>query len=260
MYGYGDDFERFAFFTKACLEAINCIDFIPDIIHFNDWQTALGPVYLKDNYGGFIAFTKIKTLLTVHNLQYQGVFGPFALGNVGLNDGYFTTDKLEFNNTVNFLKGGLVYADAISTVSDTYAQEIQTPEYGYGLDGVLRSQSHKLCGILNGIDNDLINPETDPKLDFTFTRRALSGKKKNKKALQEQLGLPIRDDVPVISIISRLVEQKGFDLISVAMEELLSKDIQLVVLGTGDSRFEGLFKHMVWRAPEKISANIYFNE
>jgi len=260
MYGYGDDFERFAFFTKASLEAINIIDFVPDIIHFNDWQTGLGPIYLRDNYGGFTAFSKIKTLLTIHNLQYQGIFGRPILGNVGLNDGYFTTDKLEFNNAVNFLKGGLLYADAISTVSNTYSYEIQTPEYGYGLDGVLRSQAHKLSGIINGIDNDMADPKTDKHLDFNFSAKALSGKKKNKKALQERLGLPIRSDVPMIGIISRLVEQKGFDLIAVAMDEILSKDIQLVLLGTGDSRFEGLFKHMAWLAPEKVSANIYFDE
>ena len=260
IYGYDDDFERFAFFTKACLEAVNHINFIPDIIHFNDWQTGLGPVYLRDCYGGFTAFSKIKTLFTIHNLQYQGVFGKQILGNIGLNDGYFTTDKLEFNNAVNFLKGGLIYADAITTVSNTYAYEIQTPEYGYGLDGVLRSQSHKLCGILNGIGDDEVNPETSSRLDFNFGSSTVSGKRKNKKALQEQLGLPVRDDVPMVSIISRLVEQKGLDLVAVAMDEILSKDIQLVVLGTGNERFEGLFRYMAGISPEKVSANIYFNE
>ena len=260
VYGYDDDFERFAFFTKACLEAVNYIDFVPDIIHFNDWQTGLGPVYLRDCYGGFTAFSKIKTLFTIHNLQYQGIFGRHILGSVGLNDGYFTTDKLEFNNAVNFLKGGLIYADAINTVSRTYSYEIQTPEYGYGLDGVLRSQSYKLCGILNGIGDDEVNPETSKRIEFNFSSSSLAGKKKNKKALQDQLGLPIRDDVPMVSIISRLVEQKGIDLVAVAMNEILSKDIQLVILGTGDERFEGLFKHMAWIAPEKVSANIYFSE
>jgi len=260
MYGYGDDFERFAFFTKACLEAINVINFVPDIIHFNDWQTGLGPVYLRDNYAGFTAFSNIKSLITIHNLQYQGIFSRPILTNIGLNDGYFTTDKLEFNSTVNLLKGGLVYADAINTVSNTYSYEIQTPEYGYGLDGVLRAQSYKLSGIINGIDNDEVDPQTSKYLDFKFSSKALSGKKKNKQALQEKLGLPVRADVPMIGIISRLVEQKGFDLVSVAMNEILSKDVQLVILGTGDSRFEGMFKHMAWVSPDKVSANIYFDE
>ncbi len=260
FYGYGDDFERFAFFTKASIEFLNCIDFVPDVIHFNDWQTGLGPVYLRDNYYGFVSLSKVKSVLTIHNLQYQGLFGKEILGTVGLNDGYFSADKLEFNNCVSLLKGGIFYADKVTTVSETYANEIQTPEYGYGMDGILRSQAFKLSGIVNGIDVAANDPKTDKRIFANYGKGNLEGKKQNKKMLQEKLNLPIRNDVPIISVISRLVDQKGLDLISVAMEELISKDIQFVVLGTGEGRYENLFKHMAWRAPDKVSANIFFNE
>ncbi len=260
LYGYGDDFERFAFFSKASLEFLNCIDFIPDVIHYNDWQTGLAPIYLRDCYGGFLAFSKIKSVLTIHNLQYQGLFGREILGAVGLNDGYFTPDKMEFNGAVSLLKGGLVYADKITTVSETYAHEVQTSQYGYGMDGILRAQAHKFLGIVNGIDTIGQDPKTNKYIYYNFDKNNLDNKKKNKRALQEELNLPKRDDVPIISIISRLVDQKGFDLISVAMEEIISKDIQLVVLGTGEGRYENMFKHIAWRVPDKVSANIYFSE
>ncbi len=259
FYGYGDDFERFAFFSKAALLMMNLIDFIPDVIHFNDWQTGLGPLFLRDELGGFVDFGNIKTLYTVHNLQYQGLFSRDVLGSVGLNDGYFTGDKLEFYNNISYMKAALVYADAISTVSETYAHEIQTPQYGFGMDGVLREKSYKLQGILNGIDTEQYDPETDKKIYTNFSKDTLDLKLKNKTQLQQHLNLPQRD-VPMISIISRLADQKGFDLIGVAIEELLSMDIQLVVLGTGQGSYEHMFRHMAWRCPEKISANIFFNE
>ncbi len=259
FYGYGDDYERFAFFSKAAIVMLNLIDFIPDVIHFNDWQTGLGPLFLRDEFGGFLAFNNIKTLYTVHNLQYQGLFSRDVLGSVGLNDGYFNADKLEFYNNISYMKAGLVYADAISTVSDTYAHEIQTPQYGFGMDGVLREKSYKLSGILNGIDTEQYDPETDKKIYTNFSKDTLELKLKNKTQLQQHLNLP-QKDVPMISIISRLADQKGFDLIGVAIEELLSMDVQLVVLGTGQGSYEHMFRHMAWRAPEKISANIFFNE
>lgn len=258
LYGYGDDYERFAFFSKAAVECINYIDFIPDVIHFNDWQTGIGCVYLKDMYSQFLPLSNIKSLYTIHNIQYQGVFGKEVLYAIGLNDGYFVPDKLEFYGNISLMKAGIVYADAVSTVSETYAREVQTPQYGYGMDGVLREQSHKLCGILNGIDNSVNDPATDPQIFENYDASRLDAKKRNKKALQRQLGLPERD-VPMISITSRLVDQKGFDLIGVAADEILSKDIQLVVLGTGDGRYEHLFRHLAYRAPERVSANICFS-
>ncbi|MDR1560239.1 MAG: glycogen synthase GlgA [Clostridiales bacterium] len=260
FYGYSDDYERFAFFSKATVEFLAKIDFRPDIIHFNDWQTGLGPVYLRDIYGGFLFFQNMKTLFTIHNLRYQGVFGREILWAVDLNDGYFTSGKLEFYDKVSYMKAGLTYSDAISTVSETYANEIKTGQYGYGMDGILRDRGDRLFGIVNGIDvgyqeND---PATDPDIFENFTADTLSKKKDNKRQLQAYLNLP-QIDAPMIAIISRLVDQKGLDLVAVAMSELMSMDIQLVVLGTGDGRYEHLFKHNAWHNPHKLSANILFD-
>lgn len=258
LYGYHDDYERFAFFSKAAIEQLNHIDFIPDVIHFNDWQTGVGCVHLRDIYSQYLPLASIKSLFTVHNIQYQGLIGKDVLHTVGLNDGYAVTDKLEFYSNISLLKAGLVYADAISTVSETYAKEIQTPQYGYGLDGVLREQSGKLYGILNGIDNN-INDPTTADIAKNYSARGLSGKKVCKRALQQKLGLP-ESDVPMIGIISRLADQKGLDLIAIAADELISMDIQIVVLGTGEGRYEQLFRHMAWRAPDRVSTNIFFSD
>lgn len=259
-YGYGDDNERFAFFSKASIEFLDYIDFIPDVIHCNDWQTAPICLYVKDVYSKLKYFAEIKTLFTVHNLQYQGMFTQETLNMMELNYGYFTNDKLEFYNMVNYMKAGLLYSDAVNTVSKTYAQEIQTPEYGYGLDGVLRCRSEYLYGIVNGIDYDVNDPRTSSKIFANFDRDNLGGKAENKRQLQELLGLPVRDDVPVISIISRLVDQKGINLVLQAANELLMKDIQLVVLGTGDYHYENIFKDLAYRYGDKISANILFDD
>lgn len=260
LYGYGDDYERFAFFSKAAVEFLGVVGFKPDIIHFNDWQTGLGPVYLNDMYKKFLFYADIKTLYTIHNLQYQGVFGRDILNLVDLNDGYFCGGQLEFYGNVSYMKAGLQYADHISTVSDTYANEIQTSAFGYGLDGTLRHRSNVLSGILNGIDYDANNPETDKRLFCNFNSESLENKQKNKTELQQMLNLPVRASVPMFTIISRLVDQKGLDLIAHSIDELMAKDIQLVVLGTGDGRYEHLFRYMSHRYPDKVSANILFNE
>lgn len=259
-YGYGDDNERFAFFSKAAIEFLDYIDFVPDVIHCNDWQTAPVCLYVKDVYSKLKYFSQIKTLFTVHNLQYQGMFTRETLGMMELNDGYFTDDKLEFYNMVNFMKAGLLYADAINTVSKTYAEEIQTPEYGYGLDGVLRCRKADLYGIVNGIDYEKNSPETGDKIYANFSVNSLKGKAENKRKLQEELGLPVRSDVPVISVISRLVDQKGINIILQAVNELLMKDVQLVVLGTGDYHYENIFKDLAYRYKDKVSANILFDD
>ena len=258
LYGYHDDYERFAFFSKSSIEILNLIDFVPDVIHFNDWQTGVGCVHLRDSYSQYVILSNVKSLFTVHNIKYQGLFGKDILHAIGLNDGYAVTDKLEFYGNINMLKAGIVYADAINTVSETYAKEIQTPEYGYGLDGVLRDQSAKLYGILNGIDNSEYNPATAA-IAKNFSTRSLSGKKVCKYALQQKLGLP-KSDVPMIGIVSRLADQKGFDLIAIASEELTCMDIQIVVLGTGEERYEQLFRNMAATAPDHVSANIYFSD
>ena len=257
-YGYNDDGERFTFFCKAALDLLNIIDFIPDVIHCNDWQTGPICVYAKDYYSRYMPLSNIKSLFTIHNIQYQGLCGQGILSLMGLNNGYFTSDKLEFNGMVSFMKAGIVYADAISTVSRTYSYEIQTGQYGYGLDGMLRARANDLSGIVNGIDYSQDDPATNSLIYANFDINNMSGKKENKKRLQEELGLPLRD-VPVISVISRLVDQKGINLIIDSIGEILSKDIQLVILGTGDGRYEYMFKEFAYRHPDKISANILFD-
>ncbi|MDR0273408.1 MAG: glycogen synthase [Clostridiales bacterium] len=260
-YGYGDDFERFAFFTKATVEMLSRIDFQADIIHFNDWHTGLGPTYLRDVYKGFTYYKNMKSLFTIHNLHYQGVFGREILWAVGLNDGYFIGGDLEFFGNISYLKAGIMHADAVSTVSETYAGEIQTPSYGYGMDGLLRQRAQstgQIYGITNGIDVEANNPETDPSIFVNFTSETLEKKRMNKYRLQEELKLPV-GKMPVFSMVTRLVEQKGLDILSVIMDEFLSMDVQLVILGTGEGRYENMFRHYAWRYPDKISANITFS-
>lgn len=260
-YGYGDDNERFSFFCKAAIEFLDFIDFVPDVIHTNDWQTGPICLYIKDVYSKITYFSKIKTLFTVHNLQYQGMFPKDTLRMMGLDENYyFTNDKLEYYNMASFMKAGLLYSDAISTVSTTYSYEVQTPQYGYGLDGVLRCRADKLFGIVNGIDYDLNNPATSKKIYANFDADNMAGKAENKRQLQAELGLPQRDEVPVISIISRLADQKGINLVLQAAHELLSKDVQLVVLGTGEYHYENMFRDLAYRYPDKVSANILFDD
>jgi len=262
FYGYGDDYERFSFFTKAAIEMLNVVDFKADIIHFNDWHTGLGPTYLRDFYRGFTFYKDMKSIMTIHNLHYQGVFGRDTLWNVGLNDGYYTNGDMEFFGNASYLKAGILHADAVSTVSRTYAEEIQTAAYGYGLEGILRQRGtheNRLFGITNGIDDEKYNPTTDPNIFMNFTIADREKKRYNKHQLQKQLNLPV-GDMPVISIISRLVEQKGLDIVGVILEELMTMDIQLVVLGTGEGRYENLFRNFAMRYPHKVSANITYVE
>ena len=259
LYGHGDDYERFAFFSKATISMLASINFQADIIHFNDWQTGIGCVYLKDIYKNFLFYENTKSLFTIHNLQYQGQFGRGILPQVGLNDGYFVNDKLEFHSMVSYMKAGLTYSDYISTVSDTYAREIQTPSYSYGLDGMLRSRSHQLMGIVNGIDYTENNPATDARLFAAYDADNMDGKAVNKAELQKMLNLPQRPDVPIFAIISRLAEQKGLDLIAACMHELLQRDLQIVVLGTGSQQYEHLFWSTAHHNSDKISANIMFD-
>ena len=259
FYGYGDDFERFGFFSKAVVEFLAHIDFKPDIIHLNDWQTGLVSVYLKDFFNKLYFFQGIKCLYTIHNLQYQGIFGREVLGAIDLPDWYFTSDKMEFYGTVNYMKTGIVYADAISTVSPSYAEDIKSPSFGYGLDGVIRSRSDRLFGILNGIDTAENDPATDDRIYEKYSCDTLETKKINKQRLQADLGLH-RSDAPIIGIVSRLADHKGMDLVAFCMEELMSRDIQMVILGTGEGRYENLLKHYAWRFQGKLSVNIFFGE
>ena len=258
LYGQEDDHERFAFFTKAAIEMLNHIGFKADIIHFNDWHSGLGPTYLRDIYSGFSFFSNMKSLYTIHNLHYQGEFGRPVLCDIGLNDGYF--QSIEFHGNISFMKAGILHSHAVSTVSQTYAKEITTEAYGYGMDGLLRKRDEegRLFGIVNGIDTTTSNPETDPALYTNFNKDNLNKKRENKHQLQEALGLPI-SDAPMLSMITRLAEQKGLDIVALVMDELMSLDIQLVILGTGEPRYENLFKHYAHHVPQKVSANINFD-
>lgn len=256
-----NDLERFAFFDKAALEILRGIDFCPNVIHCHDWQTGAVPVLLDAYYKRDEFYSGIKTVFTIHNLKYQGIYSIDAAADFfSLDSSYFTNDKLEFHGCVNLLKAGIVYSNLVTTVSPTYAEEIKTPMGGEGLDGLLSARAGSLSGILNGIDYKEYSPETDGYLFEKYSaKNAEKGKKKNKTALQQMLGLPVDGEKVMIGLISRLVDQKGLDIIANAAAELMSLDMQLVVLGTGDEKYENMFRHYAWCNPEKVSANITFS-
>ncbi len=256
------DIEKFAFFSKAALSALPSIGFRPDIIHCHDWQTGLIPVMLKDRFQDGDFYRGIKSVITIHNLKFQGVWDVKTVRDItGLPAYYFTPDKLEAYGDANYLKGGIVYADAITTVSDTYAEEIKQPFYGERLDGLMRARANDLRGIVNGIDYDVWNPETDPLIEHHFNAKNFRKEKiKNKRALQRELGLQQNDSAFMIGIVSRLTDQKGFDLIAHMMDEMCQNDIQIVVLGTGEEKYENMFRHFAWKYQGKVSANIFYSE
>lgn len=256
------EIEKFAFFSKAALSILPVIDFRPDVIHCHDWQTGLIPVYLKERFQGNEFFRGIKSVMTIHNLKFQGKWSVKEVKDItGLPDYFFTPDKLELFKDANLLKGGLVYADAITTVSQTYANEIKTPFYGEQLDGLLRARSNDLRGIVNGIDYEEFNPETDKYIEHHYNAVNFRKEKiKNKRALQAELGLDQDDRKFMIGIVSRLTDQKGFDLIDRMMDELCQDNVQIVVLGTGEERYENMFRHYDWKYNDRVSANIYYSE
>ncbi|HCC07491.1 MAG TPA: glycogen synthase GlgA [Clostridiales bacterium] len=259
VYGEYDDAERFGFFARAVLEMLPKIGFQPDIIHCNDWQTGIICLLLNDQYKFDEFYTNMKTVFSIHNMRYQGNFPAEVLNIIGLNHGYNNPDSIEFYGGISYMKAGLKYADIITTVSGTYAKEIQMVEYGYGMDGLIRKRNDALYGIINGVDYKKFNPEVDKNIYENYNKDSLNIKKHNKERLQEELGLPKRD-VPMIGFASRLTEQKGMRLIDEAMEDLMSLDIQLVLVGTGEWHFEEMFRYMQSRWPEKVSANIKFDE
>lgn len=256
-----DDLERFCFFSKAALELLPKLGFKPDIIHCNDWQTGAVPVILEAYYKQNDFYRHIRTVFTIHNLKYQGVYSIDAVKDMlSLDDSFFTDDKLEFHGCANLMKAGIVYAHRVTTVSPTYAEEIKTPTGGERLDGLLSARSNSLYGILNGIDYEEYNPKTDGSIFCNYgLRDAVEGKKKNKMALQEQLGLPVDGEKVMIGLVSRLVDQKGLDIIADAMVELTGLDMQFVIVGTGDEKYENMFRHYAWCNPQKVSANIMFS-
>lgn len=254
------DAEKFVFFSKAVLSILPTIGFRPDVIHCNDWQTGPVPVLLDTFYDNPF-YRGIKTVMTVHNLRFQGRWGLDEIKDImGISDYYYTSDKLEYYKDANLLKGGLVYADRITTVSETYAGEIQTQEYGEGLSGIISARRNDLWGIVNGISYKDWNSETDPYIYNNYSEKNIFTEKvKNKLKLQEELGLEVNPDKMLIGVVSRLTDQKGFDLVACAMDRLTEGGVQLVILGTGEEKYENLFRHYAWKCPGTVASCIYFS-
>ncbi|MBR6171916.1 MAG: glycogen synthase GlgA [Eubacterium sp.] len=262
---YGDvkwDIEKFCFFSKAALSILPSIDFQPDIIHCHDWQAGLVPVYLRTLFANNPFYSGMKSIMTIHNLQFQGNWDIETIQDYsGLPSYVFTPDKLELNKDASMLKGGLVYADKITTVSNTYAQEIQTPYFGEGLDGLLRARWQSLWGIINGIDYQVYNPATDSQIPHKYSIKNFKKERiKNKVALQKRLHLPEDPNAYMIGLVSRLTDQKGLDLVDRAMNDIMTDGTQFVILGTGDRRYEDMFRYYQGIHPAKVSANIYFSD
>lgn len=261
IYGLGgDEYERFGFFCRAILNALPLINFKPDIIHAHDWQTGYVPALLKIQYEFLPFYSQIATIYTIHNLQYQGIFAIKDVQDVlGLGDSLFTSDKLESYGTANFMKAGLVYSDAITTVSNSYSDEITTAYYGEHMDPLLRARRNDLFGVVNGIDMDIYNPSTDPNIPYHFSSKSISGKTKCKTALQKELGLTVDSKIPMIAMITRLSNQKGLDLVDRVISEIMNLGIQLVVLGMGESRYVNLFSWAEQNYPGRVVARFEMN-
>jgi starch synthase len=260
-YGFYDDGERFSYFCRAVLESINhMIDFTPDVIHLNDWHTGMIAPILREHFRDDPRFKDIKTIFTVHNLQYQGIFPKEILGDLlSLSEDYYSDDKVKYYDGVSFMKAGLNFSHKITTVSNSYAQEIKTPFYGEGLHGLLQVRNRDLSGIVNGIDTELFDPEKDNELFSNYNLDNLQGKVQNKLELQKSLGLTVDENIPMLGMVTRLAGQKGIDLLAHILEELLDLNLQLVILGTGDKKYEDMLKHYASVSPHKLSANITFN-
>ena len=257
LYGYGDDAERFAFFSRAILEAVSHMDFTPDIIHTNDWQTALVNVYLNLHYRHDPRFARIKTLFTIHNIQYQGQYGMNLLGDV-LDVPADKAYLLEYNGDVNYMKGAIEAADRVNTVSPTYSREIMRPEYGHHLDPLLNERAFKVSGIVNGIDVEVYNPETDPALAAKYTAANVAeGKAACRADICELFGLE-NDDAPIVGMVSRLVDHKGFDIVRQVGENLIQSGMKICLLGTGDAEFEEYFRWLADAYPGRCGVKIAF--
>ncbi len=242
IYGFYDDGERFAFFSRAALDTLARLNICPDVLHCNDWQTAASIIYLKGMYFGDAKFAKIKTVFTIHNIEYQGIFDMYTYGDLfGFPESI--SNYVEFNGNVNLMKGAIEMSDLVSTVSPSYAEEIKESFFAHGLENIIIRNANKLTGILNGIDVDYYNPETDKYLFKNYSVKDLSGKEKCKEELQKMLSLPVRKDVPIIAIISRLVSHKGLDLVRGVIDSLLAQDVQVIILGKGETAYENFFTH-----------------
>lgn len=257
---YLDNAERFTFFSKAIIEAMKVTDFVPDVLHLNDWETALSAMFLRVHHSEDPKLKKVATLLTIHNLGYQGIFWHYDMHLLNVGWEYFTPEYLEFYGKINFLKAGIVFSDIINTVSRKYSEEIQTPEFGFGLDGVLRKRSRDLFGVLNGIDYSEWDPEKDEKIPQKYGIETLEKKAVNKIYLQRELQLPESEDIPLLATISRLSDQKGFDLITSAIPQLVQLGIQYVILGTGERKYHDLLEDLKRRYPNSIGLKIGYDD
>lgn len=258
MYCYFDEAERFAFFSRAVIDMLPKINFQPDVIHCNDWQSGPVSMILKEQCSNDPFYNNISTIFTIHNLQYQGNYPKETLKLFGLDEKVFTPDKAEFYGQFSFMKAGIVYSDIVNTVSETYANEIQTPEYGEGLEGLLENRKNDLYGIVNGISYEDFNPATDSRIYKNYSSKDIQNKKENKFSLQREVGLPIKD-VPVIGLISRLVNQKGLDIIEDIMDKMMDMDLQFILLGSGDEHYENFFKKVKEEYPKKMGLTLGFN-
>ena len=256
VYGLGgDEYERYGFYCRAVLNALPLLEFCPDILHAHDWQSGMVPALLKIQYAHLPFYKGIRSVFTIHNLQYQGIFGIREVQDVlGLGDGLWSSDKLECYGCANFMKAGLVYCDAITTVSPSYAEEITTAYYGERLDGLIRARKDALYGVLNGIDTEEYDPQTDTVIPQTYSLQDLSGKAADKRRLQEELGLEPDPDIPLIAMVGRLTNQKGLDLVDCVLGELMNEHLQLAVLGMGDARYTNLFSWAESRYHGKLAA------
>lgn len=275
-----DNLERFSFYCRRTLELLKEINFSrptitmgggippainssagkPDIIHVHDWQACLIPVYLKNIFAQQSFYKNIKTILTIHNIGYQGVFPKDQFPKLGLDWGLFNIEGLEFYNQINILKGGMEFADIINTVSPTYSKEIQTKEFGFGLEGVLNKRRNSVFGILNGLDYQIWNPQTDKFIAENFSSENIKGKEKSKQDLQRYSNLPVKKDVPLFGIVSRLAQQKGFDILAEGIEKICRMGLQLVILGTGDLKYHILLEEMVKKYPQAVSLHLKFDD
>ncbi|KPJ53125.1 MAG: glycogen synthase [Planctomycetes bacterium DG_58] len=257
---YTDNCQRFVFFCRGTLELIRALELKIDVLHANDWQSGLIPVYIKTLYAdGPDGIGEIATLFTVHNLAYQGLFWHWDMPLTGLSWDLFNWTQLEFYGKLSFMKGALTFADALSTVSKQYAKEIQTEEHGCGLEGVLTQRREALFGVVNGVDYNIWNPEVDELIPATYSTNDLTGKRTCKSALQMAQGLPVRENIPLIGLISRLVDQKGFDILEDCFDDLMGFDVQMVLLGTGETRYHELFEKLSRKYESKFAANLTFD-
>ncbi|HTZ11165.1 MAG TPA: glycogen synthase GlgA [Candidatus Margulisiibacteriota bacterium] len=257
---YPDNLDRFSYYCKRTLELLKEINFKPDIIHVHDWQASLIPVYLKTLYAKDAFFKGTRTLLTIHNIGYQGLFPKAEFPKLGLDWSYFGIDGLEFYDKVNILKGGMVFSNLINTVSATYSKEIQTKEFGFGLEGLLNKRRESVFGILNGLDYSIWNPDTDKFILKNYSPAGVKDKADDKEDLQKICKLPLKKDIPLFGIVSRLAEQKGFDILAEAIDDICKLKVQLVILGTGDIKYHQILEERVKKYPKTISLQLKFDD